>query len=428
MNSTRNNANGALMYSTRKAPPPGDEDSLTEFLRQQGREGFASSSYWGHAGAEVAPRESDDVVGQNDYRFTDEINRKLVPFPKETTSMPKTRDYTLTGFHQLKEGAGEAVNSGNPMSANQLRQLDLLRGQRGDGGEDGDSSKPRFLTLDTATQRMPGKLDDDVIRTLQEGQALEDELRDRLEQIKKNPYSTEEPDAYRLTSDEYIDMSGIDPSSYRVRETDPEDPSRTVDVYKSRYNNVNREGPKRREKTALGMERSHQVNPNELRNTLMASRRDQMAVGYQPWSANEWKSTTHREHAPYDVDEAQFTNTRDAVAPLRNRNYQLSQNHELAVTQHDERARARNTGEYATEYTDGFQDRYDQAEIDKKHAGKSVFDIKSGTYTMDHNFHHPRNDTGRGETYSPAQLVPGQYTTMAKEPLHAVNYLEKTEK
>ncbi|EPY19086.1 hypothetical protein STCU_09630 [Strigomonas culicis] len=344
--------------------------------------------------------------------------------PKETTSMPKTRDYTLTGLHLLREGAREAYNTAHPMTEDQLRQLELLRGT---GGGDADGTKARFLTLDTTTQRMPGKLDDDVIQTLQEGQALEDELRDRLAKIKKIPFSTEDPDAYRITSDDYIDMSGIDSSSYHVREQDPNDPSRMVDVYRSRYNNVTREGPRRREQTQKGMERSRLVNPNELRSTLMASRREQMSVGYEPWQAKELMSTMHREHAAYDVDEAQFTNTRDAVAPLRNRNYQLSQKHELAVTQHDERARSRNAGTFATEYTDGYQDRYDEADIDKKHAGKSVFDIKNGAYTMDHHFHHPRDATGRGETYNPAQLVPGQYTTMAKEPLHAMNFLETSE-
>ncbi|EPY36213.1 hypothetical protein AGDE_07026 [Angomonas deanei] len=339
--------------------------------------------------------------------------------------MPVNRDYTTTGFHKLREGAGEALNAGDPMNANQLRRLRELQGPDGDL-TNGGSVKPRFLTTDTATRRMPSEFDDDVMRALREGQELEDELRRKLEALKKNPYGTEEPDAYRVTSDDYIDMTGIDPSSWRVREEDPNDPSATLDVYRSRYNNVEKEGPKRRERTQISLQRQLEVNPKELRNTLTGTTRSQLPRGYEPWSAKDWRSTTHTEHTDYDREKANLMNTRDATEPLRNRNYALTQDHELAVSQKEDRLRTRNQGEWNTEYTENFEDRLDQASVDKSHAVKGVWDIKNGVYTINPHFHHPRDDTDTGELYTASQIVPGQYTTMSQQPLHGVNYLGST--
>lgn len=416
MHSTRSGnatADGAFSYSQRSCnDAPDDQDALTEFLKSRGKEGFATSAYWGTTG-EVPPRAPDDVVSKEPYPFQAEINRKLVPFPKDQTSYPRTRDYTTVGFHLSKGGSGNSNTGG--LNASQLQKL------RGVGGGDGadatngaaQSRKPRFLTLQTTAQSIPRTFDDDVLETLRAGQAKEDAL-------EGSPYAnTEVPDPFRLTSDDYCDFSGVDPSAYRQK--DWAEGEGGADVYKSRYNNVEREGPLRRERTHETLRRGQAVDRSELFATLDASHAEAMPSGYAPYSAKDWLSTTHREHASYDVDEAARANDRDATVPLRNKNYTLSAAHEATVTQRDSRFQTRHGEGWATEHSASYQDRSGEAEVSRKHGARGIFGIEDGVYTMDKRYHQPRADVQTGETYTPAEMVPGQYTTMYEEPLQAPN-------
>lgn len=398
---------------------PDDQDSLTEFLKSRGKEGFATSAYWGATG-EVPPRAPDDAVSKEPYPFQAEINRKLVPFPKDQTSYPRTIDYTTVGFHLSK---GNNANSNNTGGLN-ASQLQKLRGAGGDGSRglpgDTQSRKPRFLTLQTTAQTIPRAFDDEVLDTLRAGQQKEDAVKAELDALEGSPYgNTEVPDPYRLTSDDYCDYSGVDASSYRQQ--DFADTEGGSDVYKSRYNNVEREGPRRRERTHETLRRGQAVDHGQLRSTLDASHAEAMPDGYTPYSAKDWLSTTHREHADYDVAEATRANDRDATAPLRNKHYTLSAGHEATVTQRDARFQARHEQGWDTEYSTQYQDRSSEADVSRKHGARGIFGIEDGVYTMDKRYHHPRADVHTGEMYTPAEMVPGQYTTMYEEPLQAPN-------
>ncbi|KPI89122.1 hypothetical protein ABL78_1766 [Leptomonas seymouri] len=424
MHSTRTstNVNGAFNYSQRRTDAlPVDEDSLKQFLISRGKEGFATSAYWGATG-EVPARAPDDVVSKEPYPFQAEINRKLVPFPKDQTSYPRTIDYTKVGFHRLK-----GDNGNNNEGGLNATQLEKLLGADGDG-LDGTSQlpngvqprKPRFLTLQSTAQSIPRAFDDDVLDTLRAGQQKEDALKADLDELEGSPYgSTEVPDPYRLTSDDYCDFSGVDPSSSRRK--DLADGANGCDVYKSRYNNVEREGPRRRERTHETLRRGQMVDRDQLRSTLDASHADAMPNGYMPYSAKDWLSTSHREHAAYNVEGAARTNSRYATEPLRNINYTLSAAHEAAVTQRDARFKTRHAEGWDSEYSAHYQDRFSEADVSHRHGARSVFDIEDGVYTMDKHYHHPRDDVHTGEMYTPAEMVPGQYTTMYEEPLQAPN-------
>jgi hypothetical protein len=419
MRSTRAspNVNGAFNYSQRgNNDMPDDQDSLTEFLKSRGKEGFATSAYWGTTG-EVPPRAPDDIVSKEPYPFQAEIDRKLVPFPKDQTSYPRTIDYTTVGFHLSKGGNNTIGNTGG-LSATQLKKL---RGGVSDGGTDGTQSrKPHFLTLQTTAQAIPRTFDDGVLDTLRAGQQKEDALKAELDELEGSPYgSAEVPDPYRLTSDDYCDYSGVDPSSYRQKDT--MDGEGGCDVYKSRYNNVEREGPRRRERTHETLRRGQAVDHGQLWSTLDASRVKAMPNGYTPYSAKEWLSTTHREHATYDVAEAARMNDRDATEPLRNRNYTLSAAHEASVMQRDARFKTRHGEGWGTEYSTQYQDRSSDADVSRQYCAQGIFGIVNGVYTMNKRYHQPRADVHTGETYTPAEMVPGQYTTMYEEPLHAPN-------
>lgn len=421
MNCTRVNQNGAFNYSRRTTTRP-EGNELTELLRSRIEDGFVASAYWGNTG-EVPPRDPDDRAPDDTFRFTREINRKLVPFPKEQTSLPRTLDYTVVGLH-LVTNQSNGDNGG--MNANQLAQLrdgdaDLVE------GPNGLRVKPRFLNTTSSAQRMPGKFSDDVLKVLKDGQDKEDELRRKLVELKGEPFRGGDPDPYRPTSDDYCDMSTVDPSSYRVYELDPKVPNGRLDVYRSRYNNVEREGPKRRENTFKRLQRGRNVDLSSLRHTLAESSKATMPRGYEAYSTKDWMSTTHREHAAYDVDAAAKANERNATLPLRNVNYTLTEEHKNSLRANDERMASRYDGDFATEYGDNFLDRFAQAEINKDYAGRSVFDIQNGMYTMDHHYHHPRADVDTNESYSPTELVPGQHKSMYTEPLHAKNALEYRE-
>lgn len=411
--------NGAFNYSQRSTnDAPEEQDALTDFLKSRGKEGFASSAYWGTTG-EVPPRAPDDVVTKEPYPFQAEINRKLVPFPKDQTSYPRTRDYTTVGFH-----LGKGTNGNNNAGGLNATQLQKLRG--GADGDEADATggaqswKPRFLTLQTTAQSIPRAFDDDVLQTLRAGQEKEDALKAERDALDGSPYVTNDvPDPFRLTSDDYCDFSGVDPTASRQK--DWTDDGTGVDVYKSRYNNVEREGPRRREHTHETLRRGQAVDRSELFTTLDATHAEAMPNGYEPFSAKDWLSTTHREHASYDVDEAARTNERDATVPLRNKNYTLTANHEASVVQRDTRFQARHGEGWATEHSAQYQDRSAEADVSRKFGAKGIFGIEDGVYTMDKQYHRPRADVQTGETYTPAEMVPGQYTTMYEEPLQAPN-------
>ncbi|KAK7200999.1 hypothetical protein NESM_000159300 [Novymonas esmeraldas] len=414
------NANGALAYSQRSVHSvPADEDALTEFLRSRGREGFAASAYWGATG-EVPPRAPDDAVSKQPYPFQAEINRKLVPFPKDQTSYPRTLDYTHVGLHLIRDDGNSNTGGFNASQLQKLRE----GGGGGLGGDDGrggaGSRKPPFLTLQTTNQAIPRAFDDGVLDALRAGQAKEDAHRGELDAMQGTPYASgATPDAFRLTSDDYCDFGKMDPSAYRQKDWREGDDG--VDVYKSRYNNVEREGPRRRERTFNTLQRGRTVDRVQLRGTLEDSHRQALPDGYQTYSAKDWLSTTHREHADYDVTEARQANDRNATVPLRNTNYTLSQAHEMAVSQRDVRQQTRHDGKWATEYSAGYQDRSAEADVCHRHGAQAVFDIHDGIYTINHHYHHPREEVRTGETYTPAEMVPGQYTSMYTETLQAPN-------
>lgn len=424
MNTSKGPANGAFNYSQRTTTIPTEGETLTGLLHSRIQDGFATSAYWGATG-EVPPREPDDAADKHPYPFQDEINRKLVPLPKEQTSYPRTIDYTHIGLHHIKDD-GNSNNGG--LNASQLRHLygdGDGSGPQSSAGPNG-SAKPRFLTLETTAQSIPRSFDDGVLKALRDGQKKEDDLQKRLADLKATPYTSgSDPDPYKLTSDDYCDVSKIDPSSSRQKDwkdgvsgdTEDEGP----DVYRSRYNNVEREGPKRREKTHTVLQRSRNVDRDALKSTLHETHDQSMPKGYTPYSAKDWMSTTHREHAMYDVPAAASMNDRNATVPLRNKNYTLTEDHSRSVVERDTRFRTRNNGDWGTEYSDSYVDRSAESKVCKKFGNRSIFDIEDGIYTMYHEFHHPRADVRTGETYTPAEMVPGQYTTMSAEPLQAPN-------
>ncbi|CCW62396.1 unnamed protein product [Phytomonas sp. EM1] len=414
---------GAFFYSTRTIDTLKGQDSLREVLERRAREGFATSAYWGTTG-EVPPREADDVVNHNTFRFSSELGRKLVPFPKEQTSLPRMLDATLKGFHITSKPDGSFLEPDKLMNDAQLQKL-----KEGDVNAedtpDGIRVKPRFLNTVSTAHRLPSGFSGDVMDAFREGQMKENDLQQRLSELKKQPCRSTEPDGYRLTSEDYCDMSKIDPSSYRVMEKNPEDPSTELEVYRSRYNNVEREGPKRREHTFQVLQKERNVNVDELRSTLSKKLGDSLPRGYAPYSAKEWMSTTHREHAAYDPTRAEKMNDSYATCPLRNTNYALSEEFRNSLTQQKERFDRRYDGAFATEYADNYQDRFDPSKVNKDHGVKKVFDIRNGIYTINHVYHHPRSDVTTGETYAPSELVPGQYTTMSKESLRARNTVDR---
>ncbi|ORC89735.1 uncharacterized protein TM35_000112690 [Trypanosoma theileri] len=399
-----------------------DDAAVKEFLASQVKEGFASSAYWGVTG-EVPPREPDDVARKKPHRFEMEISRKLVPFPEDKTSLPRTLDYTLIGMHRLK-GDGSEVKP--QLNASQMRALEASLTLRAGDGTDGN--KPYLMETTTTQNRTIGKgtFDPDVLDALRKGEEdVEDATKNR-DDLKGATLETGVPDPYRPTSWDYCDMSGIDPSSYWVMQRDPKDPysDSTLPVYKSRYNLVEKEGPIRREKTATMIQREKNVDKYSLKQKMENMNTSSLPKGYQPWSASELMSTTHDCHAPYDIPGAVASNERHATAPLPRTYHTLTPAHEETVTRVTQRRLMRHDGNWGTEYSDSFMDRFGQAEVNKDHSKRSIFDIRYGIYTMHHSAHHPRSDTATGENYTPSQIVPGQYTTMTQQPLHARNVVD----
>ncbi|CCW68731.1 unnamed protein product [Phytomonas sp. Hart1] len=424
MTISKENNDGAHFYSTRTVDALKNQDSMLKFLEGRAREGFTTSAYWG-ANGEVPPREPDDVVNRNTFRFTDELKRKLVPFPKEQTSISRMLDYTLKGFHITSKPDGSFLEPDKLMNDTQLQIL-----KEGDAnveeGPDGFRLKPRLLNTVSTAHRLHSGFSGDVMAALHDGLNREDELQKRLSELKRKPCESTDPDGYRLTSEDYCDMSKIDPSSYRVMENKPENPDIKMEVYRSRYNNVEREGPKRREHSLQVIQNGRNVNNNTLRSTFSRKMEDDLPRGYSPYSAKEWISTTHREHATYDPAKASEMNNPNATFPLRNTNYSLSDDFQKSLTQKWERFDRRHDGAFATESSDNYQNRFNQSEVIKGHGVKKVFDIKNGVYTINHVYHHPRNDVMTNEKYTPAEIVPGQYLSMSKEPLHARNTVGRT--
>ncbi|EKF38505.1 hypothetical protein MOQ_001286 [Trypanosoma cruzi marinkellei] len=397
--------------------------SLKDFLASRIRDGFASSAYWGATG-EVPPREPNDVAGRKPHAFEMEINKKLVPFPEDKTSLPRTLDYTLVGLHRLK-GDGSEIKP--QLNAAQARFLETSSNSL--EGDTNGGKKPHLMETTTTQNRTigKGKFDPDVLDALSKGlEDLEDSSKKR-DHLKNMPLEGPAPNQYRPTSWDYCDMSGIDPSSYWVTKMDPNAPGGDglLPVYKSRYNLVEKEGPVRREKTTTMLEQGRNVDKGLLKDTMKEMNTKLLPEGYQPWSANEWMSTTHDYHAPYDVAEAAAANGRSATIPLPRTYHSLSPAHEQTVLSLSQRHMMRHSGNWATEYSDSYLNRFDQAEVNKEHSKRSIFDIRYGTYTMHHSAHHPRDNTATGEMYTPSQVVPGQYTTMSQQPLHARNALSK---
>ncbi|KEG11880.1 hypothetical protein DQ04_02191120 [Trypanosoma grayi] len=398
-----------------------DEVAVKDYLASHVNDGFASSAYWGATG-EVPPREPDDIAGKKPHRFEMEIERKLVPFPEDKTSLPQTLDYTLIGFHRLKGDGSEGQPQLNAAQLHALESGEATLGVDAAGGK-----KPRLMETTTTQNRTIGKgvFDPDVLDALRKGnEDVEASTRER-EGLKGAPFETFEPDPYRPSSWEHCDMSGIDPSSYRVTEVDPNDPDgkNKLAVYKSRYNLVEKEGPVRRHKTTKMLERERNVDEGLLKETVKDMNTNALPEGYQTWSASQWMSTTHDCHAPYDIPGAAETNGRYATFPLPRTYHTLTPAHEETVLSLSQKHMMRHNGKWATEYSDSFMNRFNKAEINKDYSKKSIFDIQQGTYTMHHSAHHPRDDTATGETYTPSQIVPGQYNTMTQQPLHARNAL-----
>lgn len=409
--------NGAEDYSRRQYGVPVDPEKFDDLLHSRMNELNATSAYWGCTG-EIPPKDPNDHV-QDVFRFKPEINKKLIPLPREVTSFPKKIDESHIGFHIVR-GDGNADNGG----LNQAQQQ-MLDGSNAEIGPDG-RPRSRFLNLKTEYMRMPHLFNPKVLGEHADGIEKDNRREDARNRLQQQPLCSEDPNPYVLTSDDFCDMSKVDPSSYRV-EGDWEKVSKLPlgerrYVYKSFWNAVNREGPVRREKTQEILQREHDVNPQELRAVMLQERLKDMPRGYKP-PKTEWMSTTHREHANYDIQKARDANNPDSTTPLSNINYRLAPSHHEAVRYHDERARTKLDGNWATEYGDSFQDRYNEAEMNKDYAKKTIFDVRYGIYTIDPAFHHPRDDVSTGEVYKPHEIVPQQYVSMAAEPLMAKNWL-----
>ncbi|RNF11639.1 hypothetical protein TraAM80_00835 [Trypanosoma rangeli] len=401
-----------------------DSVSVKECLLSRIKDGFASSAYWGATG-EVPPREPDDVARKKPHTFEMEISKKLVPFPEEKTSLPRTLDYTHVGFHRLK-GDGSEVKP--QLNAAQLRHLGGSGALTAKGS--GSETKPRLMETTTTQNRTIGNgtFDPEVIDALSKGMDMDTFLKER-DRLKNMPLEGPAPDCYRPTSWDYCDMSGIDRSSYWVMQKDPNAPDSDglLPVYKSRYNLVEKEGPVRRGETTKMLERGNNVDKGLLKDTMNGMNTKGLPEGYQPWSAQEWMSTTHDCHAPYDVARAAATNARFATAPLPRTYHDLTPAHEQTVLSLSQRYMMRHARNWATEYSDSYMDRLHQAEVNKDHSKRSIFDLQNGIYTMHHSAHHPRDDTATGEMYTPSQVVPGQHTTMSEQPFHARNALRRNE-
>ncbi|RHW67565.1 hypothetical protein DPX39_110050900 [Trypanosoma brucei equiperdum] len=391
---------------------------LHERLSSKISNGFASSAYWGATG-ELPPREPDDVAGKKPHCFEMELNRKVVPFPEDKTSLPRILDYSHVGLHRLRDGAED------PPKLNEAQ----LRALEAGGSASGDNTLKRrglpLLERTTTQGRTIGKgiLGPEALNALREGNANISAAEANREQLKSKPFTSADPNAYRPTSWDYCDMTGIDPSSYWVTALDQESVGMPA-VYKSRYNLVEKEGPMRRERTTLMLERGKTVDKKQLRDTLDGINAEAVPQGYKTWSAGHWMSTTHDAHAPYDIGGATEINKRNATMPLPRTYHTLTPVHEETVLSQTQRHLNRHNGKWATEYSVSYKDSFDKAEVNKAYSKRSIFDIRDGAYTMHPYAHHPRDDTATGENYTPAQIVPGQYTSIARQPLHARNAIK----
>ncbi|CCD17209.1 unnamed protein product [Trypanosoma congolense IL3000] len=386
--------------------------SLNDSSLPGNRSSLASSAFWGVTG-DVPPREPHDVAGKKPHCFEMEINRKLVPFPEDRTSFPRMLDYSLVGLHRLREG------SDHPPRLNASQMRSLMAGHP-PSGDTLNSNKLPFLEK-TSTQKRTigiGEFGPEALDALHKADDDLTKAKNAREKLKNEPFKSTDPQPYRPTSWDYCDMSGIDPSSYWIKTDDQEG---MPAIYKSRYNLVEKEGPVRRVKTMAMLEQGKNVNRGQLRNTLNGMNTEALPEGYKTWSAGNWMSTTHDAHAPYDIEGAAATNKRDAVVPLQRTYHLITPAHEETIVLQKQRHLSRHNGNWITEYSNSYVDRFDRAEVNKKFSKKSIFDIRDGIYTMHHYSHHPRDDTGTGETYTPSQIVPGQYTTMSQQPLHARN-------
>lgn len=342
-----------------------------------------------------------------------------MPLSRELTSFPKRIDDSHVGFHIV---CGDLNRDTGGLNSSQQEKLD---GVDFDIAPDGNLQR-RFLNLKTEYMRMPHRFDPVVLDEHVDGINKENMHENARGKMQHQPMCSEDPNQYILTSDDFCDMSKIDPSSYRVEgdwNTASKLPLKERPyLYKSYWNAVNRDGPKRREETKQMLQREHEADPNELRAVLMQERLKDMPRGYKPYKT-EWMSTTHREHAMYDKQKARDANHPDSTSPVPNINYRLAPSHLEAVKYHDERARTKLNGDWCTEYGDKYENRYAEADLNKDYAKKSVFDVKYGIYTMDRAFHKPRSDVCTGEFYRPHEIVPQQYVSMATEPLMAKNWL-----
>ncbi|KAG8341221.1 hypothetical protein TRVL_07953 [Trypanosoma vivax] len=395
-----------------------DDATVKAYLSAYGKGLFASSAYWGVSG-DVPPREPDVVTGNKPHRFATEINRKLIPLPNSKTSLPRQLDYTHIGLHRIKEDTQDAPS----LNAAQMSAL-YGRGQLHGTGLSA-SAKPRLLEETNTQKRTIGKgaLGPEVINALKTAEANLATIEDERAQLKSKPLESSDPDPYRATSWDYCDMSGIDPSSYRVNQLSPETAG-TPAVYKSRYNLVEREGPLRRKATAAMMEKERSLDENQLRATLQGTKKILLPDGYRTWSAGQWVSTAHNTYTPYDMKAAAESNGRYATVPIQRTQRPpmatQGQGTEVEVKKHSE---TRN-GDWATEYSDSYFDKTKDTDVTKDFSKKSIFDLWNGVYTMHHSAHHPRSDVVTGESYKPFQIVPGQYVSMASQPLHARNAVQ----
>lgn len=409
--------NGAEDYSRRQFGVPIDHDAFDNLLHSRAKELNAASAFWGCTG-EIPPKDSDIPI-QDLFRFNPEINKKLMPLSRELTSFPKRIDDSHVGFHIV---CGDLNRDTGGLNSSQQEKLD---GVDFDIAPDGNLQR-RFLNLKTEYMRMPHRFDPVVLDEHVDGINKENMHENARGKMQHQPMCSEDPNQYILTSDDFCDMSKIDPSSYRVEgdwNTASKLPLKERPyLYKSYWNAVNRDGPKRREETKQMLQREHEADPNELRAVLMQERLKDMPRGYKPYKT-EWMSTTHREHAMYDKQKARDANHPDSTSPVPNINYRLAPSHLEAVKYHDERARTKLNGDWCTEYGDKYENRYAEADLNKDYAKKSVFDVKYGIYTMDRAFHKPRSDVCTGEFYRPHEIVPQQYVSMATEPLMAKNWL-----
>lgn len=367
-----------------------------EFLQTKTKSLFQSSAYRG-ANGELEPRLPDDCTTTSSNRFSSMISNKLEPFPRDRRG-PAVADCLVAPRIHHKSGVMGDTTSLNVIPApDAMSTIGTVKGRPASLG---------FLESTTTQQRFRGHFDDDVMKAFREGKEREDQLAAEREALRKAPFATVDPKGYTKSTHEHANFSNMDADSYRPG-------------YNSRYELVTKKGEDVRNKTLTGMLAGNAVDRDALAAHLQEMHERSLPRGYKKPSTSSWQTTTGYVHAPYDVQEANNANSRFGVAPAMTKTATLSAA-QLQVTIAAEEGKKRHVEGFETETSDKYQNRASEAApLDRKHFASGALNVVNGALQMRHQYHKPRSDVVTGETYSPSEIVPGQFNPMSKHVLPA---------